>query len=125
MQGNAASASNVNNVWYDCDKTQFPVCVGDGVDAPTVDLVNVPALMQAIFTEQTADTDGEVLTQNMEISMSMKAGGEDFVCSDVGLALSIMAAVGSVVPGFGWLGGAAVGSTTRAGLSLACNLDHL
>lgn len=59
----------------------------------------------------------------MEVSMKMKAGPSDYACSDVGLALSIMAAVGAAIPGLGWLGGGVVGSVGRAGLSLACNLE--
>lgn len=55
--------------------------------------------------------------------MKMVAGPSDFSCSDAGTALSIIAAVGSVIPGLGWLGGGVVGSVGRAGLSLVCNLE--
>lgn len=44
--------------------------------------------------------------------MIMKAGRDDFVCSDVGLTLFIMGAVGSLIPDISWLGGATVDSTS-------------
>jgi len=60
--------------------------------------------MQAIYTEQTPQTDGKIVVQNLEVSMTMKAGASDFRCSDAGTALSVVAAVAAIIPGLGKLG---------------------
>ena len=84
---------------YICDKTKVSVC--QEYAGWNVTLANAPARMQALYTEQTDATKGDVVVQNLEVSMSMKAGVSDFRCSDAGTALSIVAAVASIVPGLG------------------------
>ncbi|KAK3680125.1 hypothetical protein LTR78_000502 [Recurvomyces mirabilis] len=126
VRANTQSPNNTASTWYDCDKSQFPVCLDDGgIDPWTTNLTNVPSLYQALYLEQTVATGGAVKIQNIEVKMQLEAGADDFACSDTGLALSILAGVASVLPGLGWLSGGTVGSVARAGLSLACNLPHL
>jgi len=121
VQSNSVSPGNNNTVTYLCDEKNLPC--QDYENAWSAGLVNIPAIMQALYTEQTADTDGKVIVQNIEVNMKMKAGPSDFSCSDAGTALSVIAGVAAVIPGLGWLSGGVVGSVARAGLSLVCNLE--
>ncbi|KAJ5591598.1 uncharacterized protein N7459_001967 [Penicillium hispanicum] len=87
---------------------------------PTVNLSNAPGILEAIFSKETAATDGKVLVQDLEVSLALGEGGNAFDCSDVGLVLSGLSALGSLIPGFGFLGMGAVGSELRFGMSVDC-----
>lgn len=65
-------------------------------------------------------TDGAILVQDMEVTFSLGLGADAYECSDASLVLSGLAAIGALVPGFGFLSLGALGSVTRFGLSVGC-----
>lgn len=56
IQSNSQSPNNTNTITYLCDEANLPC--QDYENAMTVDLVNVPAVLQAIYTEETEETKG-------------------------------------------------------------------
>ena len=65
------------------------------------------------------------MIQDLEVTLALQGGGNAFSCSDAGLVLSGLSALGSLIPGFGFLGLGIVGSVGRFGLSAAVSYTHL
>ena len=116
VMGSAATDGNTQEVSYLWSKED-----GNLMDAPkSENQTNVPSLYQALFSRQTNDTNGAVEVQNLEVTLALDAAHDGLTCGDAGLVLSGLAALGAVIPGFGWLGLGAVGSVSRFGLSMGC-----
>lgn len=56
VQSNGQSPNNSNAVSYLCDEAHLPC--QDYENAYSANLINVPAVMQAIYTEETEETKG-------------------------------------------------------------------
>jgi len=59
-----------------------------------INLTNVPAIYESIFSEQTEATNGDVVIQDLEVTFALEGGSSAFSCSDAGLVLSGLAALG-------------------------------
>ncbi|KAK5742460.1 hypothetical protein LTR17_003262 [Elasticomyces elasticus] len=118
VKGNANDWANTGTTSYMCDS-----CWDEDEFAwPTINLTNVPALYQALASEQTAGTDGAILVQDIEVAFALgEEGSSAFTCSDESLIFSGLAAIGALIPGWGFLSLGVTGSELRFGLSLACD----
>ena len=92
-----------------------------------------PGAVQAELTEQTAKTDGSVITQEMIAAFKLiepLEGLSKFSCSDASSILSGLAGIAALFPEVEWLqplsfvmsDAGRVGSIGRGGLSLGCDL---
>ncbi|KAK3635258.1 hypothetical protein LTR56_014867 [Elasticomyces elasticus] len=117
VAGNANNPANTAEVSWECDSCYDEMAS----DWPTVALTNVPALYQAIVSEQDSTTNGAIVTQDMEVEFALAPAHNSFTCSDASLILSGMAALGAIIPGFGWLSLGVVGSELRFGVSPGCD----
>ena len=103
---------------------------GCGIDCGREDSVNVnlsvaPSELQAIFSEETEETRGEVKLQNIGAKFTFVEPESNFLgkfqCGDLGVIFSAIGAL-SIIPGFEFLGGLA-NPVPGLGLSVACDLQ--
>lgn len=89
---------NTVTVSYDCI-----TCWESASDWPDYNLTSVSRLIQAIYTEQSPDTDGAVELQNLEVLLTLESDTGDFICGAGAFVLDTIALIAAVIPGLEWL----------------------
>jgi GH18 family chitinase len=102
LNGTSLHADNTITVNYECDS-----CYDSPIGWPTQDYTSVSSLVQAIYTEQTDDTNGAETLQNLEVSLTLESDSGEFLCAAGAFVFDALAVIGLLLPGFEWLEGAA------------------
>lgn len=95
LNGTSLNPNNTIEVEYECDS-----CWDTYTDWPTQNTASVSSLIQAIYTVETSETNGNVKMQNLEVSFTLAAPGDEFLCSAGAFVLDALAIIGLFIPGF-------------------------
>ncbi|KAH8682019.1 hypothetical protein BX600DRAFT_407914 [Xylariales sp. PMI_506] len=88
---------------------------------PSFEMTTVAGVVLAMYTEQTADTNGALQMQDFEVKLSLETGdGGEYECGIGALVMDSIGLIG-VVPGFEWIDTfTAYQAVAAGGVSLAC-----